>query len=29
MLELNDAVSCCTEFLKSELDSSNAVGLLR
>ncbi|VVC37291.1 Hypothetical protein CINCED_3A013809 [Cinara cedri] len=29
MLELNDAVSCCTEFLKSEIDSSNAVGLLR
>lgn len=29
MLELNDAVNCCTEFLKSEIDSSNAVGLLR
>lgn len=29
MLELNDAVNCCTEFLKSEIDSSNAIGLLR
>lgn len=29
MLELNDAVICCTEFLKSEIDSTNAVGLLR
>jgi len=29
MLELNDAVNCCTEFLKREIDFSNAVGLLR
>ncbi|CAI6366963.1 unnamed protein product [Macrosiphum euphorbiae] len=30
MLKLDDAVSkCCTEFLKSELDSTNAVGLIR
>lgn len=29
MLEINDVVSCCTEFLKNEIDSSNAIGLLR
>lgn len=29
MLELNDAVRCCTEFLKNEIDPSNAIGLLR